>query len=104
MRRIRTTVIATLVAALFASTAMAGPRHRSWNCNQQNTAGWQLMTPAERTEHQAKLSSFTEYNACKEYVDEHHKKMEARAKEKGVAVPVMRQNPCDMMKAKGILK
>jgi hypothetical protein len=102
MRRITTTLIATLVAALFASAAMAGPWR--WTGNQQNTAGWQLMTPAERTEHQAKLHSFTEYNACKEYVDEHHKKMEDRAKEKGVAVPVMRQNPCDMMKAKGILK
>ena len=102
MRRIRTTLIATLVAALFASAAMARPWR--WTGNQQNTAGWQLMTQAERIEHQAKLRSFTEYNACKEYVDEHHKKMEARAKEKGVAVPVMRQNPCDMMKAKGILK
>ncbi len=102
MKTITTTLIATLVAALFASVAMARPWR--WTGNQQNTAGWQLMTPAERTGHQAKLRGFTEYNSCKEYVDEHHKKMAERAKEKGIAVPVMRQNPCDMMKAKGLLK
>ena len=102
MKNIIITLIAILVAALFASTAMA--KQWRWSGNQQNTAGWQLMTPAERTEHQTKMRSFTEYGACKEYVEEHHKKMEDRAKEKGVAVPVMRQNPCDMMKAKGVLK
>ena len=102
MRTITTALIATLLAALFASTAMAGPWR--WNGNKQNTAGWQFMTPAERTEHQIKLRSFTEYNACKEYADDHHKTMEERAREKGVAVPVMRQNPCDVMRSKGILK
>jgi hypothetical protein len=102
MRTITTTLIAILVAALFASAAMAKPWR--WSGNQQNTAGWQLMTPTERTEHQTKLRGFTEYAACKEYVDEHHKKMEERAKEKGVAMPVMRQNPCDTMKTKGVLK
>ena len=102
MRTIKVTIIATLVAALLASTAMARPYR--WTVNQGNTAGWQLMTPAERTEHQIKLRSFNDYNACKEYVDDHHKKMEERAKEKGVAVPVMRQNPCDTMKARGVFK
>ena len=102
MKTITTTLIATLIVALFATAAMAKPWR--WSGNQKNTAGWQLMTPEERIEHQTKLRGFTEYNSCKEYVDEHHKKMEERAKEKGVAVPVMRQNPCDTMKAKGILK
>ena len=102
MKTITTTVIATLIAALFASTALA--QGWRWQGNQKNTAGWQLMTPAERTEHQTKLRNFTEYAACKEYVGEHHMQMEERAKEKGVAVPVMRQNPCDTMKTKGVLK
>ena len=102
MKRIITTIALTLAISLTVSFAFARPWR--WNGNQQNTYGWQLMTPAERTEHQAKLSSFTEYAACKEYIDEDHKQMEERAKEKGVAVPVMRQNPCDTMKARGILK
>lgn len=102
MKRIITTIGLTLAISLTVSSAFARPWR--WTGNQKNTAGWQLMTPEERTEHQTKLRGFTEYNACKEYVDEHHKKMEERAREKGVAVPVMRQNPCDTMKAKGILK
>ena len=102
MKTITTAVNTTLVAALFASTAIAKPWR--WQGNQNNTYGWQLMTPEERTEHQTKLRSFTDYNACKEYVEEHHKQMEERSKEKGFTPPVMRRNPCDTMKAKGILK
>jgi len=96
------TTVIILTMALTVSSAFARPWR--WDANQKNTAGWQLMTPEERTEHRAKMHSFTDYNACKEYVDEHHKKMEERAKEKGVNVPVMNRNPCDMMRTKGILK
>ncbi len=102
MKTIITTVAVTLAFAM--TFALAEARPYRWAGNQGNTAGWQLMTPAERTEHQAKLRSFTEYEACKEYVDGHHKQMEERAREKGVAVPVMRRNPCDTMKARGVLK
>ena len=102
MKRIVTTIALTLAISLSVSSAFARPWR--WDANQKNTAGWQLMTPEERTEHRIKMRSFTEYNACKEYVDEHHKKMEERAKEKGVAAPVMKRNACDVMKAKGILK
>lgn len=62
------------------------------------------MTPDERKEHQATLASFIEYNACKEYIDAHHKKMEARAREKSVEVQDVKDNPCDSMKIQGILK
>ena len=102
MKRIVTTIALNLAISLSVSSAFARPWR--WDANQKNTAGWQLMTPEERTEHRIKMRSFTEYNACKEYVDEHHKKMEERAKEKGVAAPVMKRNACDVMKAKGILK
>ena len=102
MKTIMTIVITILISAFFASAAIA--QGWRWQGNQKNTAGWQLMTPAERTEHQTKLRNFTEYAACKEYVAEHHKQMEERAKEKGLAVPVMHQNPCDTMKTKGALK
>lgn len=102
MNRIIVTIALTIAVFLTVSSAFARPWR--WDANQKNTAGWQLMTPEERTEHRAKMRSFTEYDACKEYVDEHHKQMEQRAKEKGVAVPVMKRNPCDVMKAKGVLK
>lgn len=63
------------------------------------------MTPAERTEHQAKMRSFKTYDECKTYQEEHHKQMETRAKEKGVTLPAMgARYGCDNMKARGYLK
>lgn len=102
MKRIITIITLTLALALTVSLAFAGPGR--WAASQANTPGWQLMTAEERIEHQTKMRSFTDYNACKDYVAEHHKKMELRATEKGVAPPVMRRNPCDRMKARGFLK
>lgn len=102
MKRIATTLIFTLLLATLAATAHA--RQWRWQGNQSNTYGWQLMTPEERADHQTKLRSFTEYTACTDYIAEHHRQMEERAKAKGVTPPVMRRNPCDTMKAKGVLK
>jgi hypothetical protein len=102
MKPMITTVALTL--ALVMSFAVAEARPYRWQGNQQNTYGWQLMTPEERTEHQTKLRGFSEYAACKEYVDEHHKKMEERAKEKGITAPLVKRNPCDVLKARGVLK
>lgn len=102
MKAIVTTVAVTLALAMTIAAAEA--QAWRWHGNQQNTYGWQLMTPQERADHQAKLRSFTDYAACKEYVDGHHAKMEERAKEKGMTPPVVRRNPCDVMKARGTLK
>lgn len=92
-----------LVAVLAAGTVLAqGP----WAANRNNTWGYQLMTPQERTEHQAKMRSFKTYDECKAYQEENHKQMETRAKEKGVPLPAMRAGGfgCDNMKARGYLK
>jgi hypothetical protein len=97
-----TTVVLALAVSLTAGSALArGP----WAANKGNTAGWQLMTPAERTEHQTKMRSFKTYDECKAYQEENHKQMEARAKEKGVTLPAMGSRyGCDNMKARGFLK
>jgi len=98
----RICIAVTLTIVLTVSSAFA---HRwCWCCNPQNTYGWQLMTPDERKEHQAKLANVTEYTACKEYIDEHHKKMKERAGDKGIVEPVTHINPCDSMKDRGLLK
>jgi len=102
MRGIFTVLLVTLIASTCVSDASA--KGWRWQGNQKNTYGWQLMTPEERTEHQSKMRSFTDYDACREYVDDHHKQMEERAREKGITPPVMRRNPCDTMKAKGMFK
>ncbi|HEU4662776.1 MAG TPA: hypothetical protein VFS55_01965 [Dokdonella sp.] len=61
--------------------------------------GWSLMTPQERTEHQQKMQSFDDYATCTAYVAEHHALLQARAKEKGVALPpAPRRDRCEHLK------
>jgi hypothetical protein len=103
MKKLTIATVALALAVTFtAGSALArGP----WSANKGNTWSWQLMTPAERTEHQNKMRSFKTYDECKTYQEEHHKQMEARAKEKGVTLPAMGSRyGCDNMKARGYLK
>ena len=90
------------------SGMQAGPGHNNkaarfgWNNN--NTTGWSLMTPQERTAHQTQMRAVTTYDECKTLLEENHKIMEARAKEKGVKLPTPRQNGCEVMKTRGFIK
>lgn len=49
--------------------------------------GWQLMTPAERDAYRAKMRAAKTARERAEIRAEHHKEMEARAKERGVTLP-----------------
>jgi len=49
--------------------------------------GWQLMTEQERVEHRLKMQGLKTSEEREKYRLEHHKKMQARAKEQGVALP-----------------
>jgi len=98
----RLIIAATLAAVILSTSALAqGPRYRF---NQTNTPGWSMMSAAERTEHQKKMLAAKTYDECKAIQEEHHKAMEARAKEKGVTLGTPKANACDNMKAKGIIK
>jgi hypothetical protein len=99
------TVFAAALAGIVLSTSGLALARGPWAANQGNTWGWQLMTPEERIEHQNKMRSFKTYDECKSYQEEHHKQMEARAKEKGVTLPPMGPRyGCDNMKARGYIK
>jgi len=103
MKKLTIATVALALAVTFTTgSALArGP----WAANKNNTMGWQLMTPAERTEHQNKMRSFKTYDECKAYQEDNHKLMEARAKEKGIALPAVGSRyGCDNMKARGYLK
>lgn len=75
-----------------------------WRCGSDNVAGWKMMTPDERTEHRNTMRSMKSYAECVAYQSEHHKRMEERAKEKGVSLPPPRARACDQMKARGFFK
>ena len=72
--------------------------------NQHNVVGWQLMSPEERTAHGSMMHSLKTYDECNAYQEEHHKKMEARAKEQGTTLSEVNNNACDRMNAKGFFK
>lgn len=49
--------------------------------------GYELMTVEERATHRAKMASFKTEQEREAYREEHHKLMQARAKERGVEIP-----------------
>ena len=63
--------------------------------------GAALLTDEERTAHRAKMQSLASYDECKSYMAEFSKQVQARAKEKGVAVGGPNEAMCDRMKAHG---
>jgi hypothetical protein len=54
---------------------------------QDRVYGWQLMTEEERVAHRAKMRSMTTAQEREQYRLEHHKKMQERARERGVTLP-----------------
>jgi hypothetical protein len=69
---------------------MAGPDY---------SPGWSLMTPDERSQHQAKMRSMTNYDECKSYMAQQHEQMAARAKAQGDQLPAQpRRDGCAGLK------
>jgi len=84
-----------LLPLVFMDCAVArGP----WRANDGNTTGWELMTPEERVEHQARIRSFKTYDACHAYQLEHHRLMEAKAAARGLNPPSGRRDFCEHLK------
>mgnify|MGYP001328579372 CR=1 FL=1 len=81
MKNVRWVWLLTIFIA--AGVAANGP----WRASEENTRGWQLMTPEERIAHQAKIRSFTALADCLAYQAEHHRLMEARARVAGLPPP-----------------
>lgn len=77
---------------------------RGMTATPNGAPGWQLMTLEERTAQQAKMRAVKTYDECKAVQAEHRTLMEARAKEKGVSVFTPRGNPCDNLKARGLIQ
>ena len=81
-----------------------GPGMRGMGFNQNSSGVWSLMTPEERTANQIKMRAVKTYDECKLVQTEQRTLMEVRAKEKGVTLPTPRQNACDNLKARGLIK
>jgi len=81
-----------------------GGKGMQYRFNKDNTPGWSLMTPEERTAHHDKMMAARTYEDCKAAQAEQHRQMEERAKAQGKTLPGPRQNACDKMKARGFYK
>jgi hypothetical protein len=81
-----------------------GGKGMQFNANKDNTWGYQLMSPEERTAHRDKMRTTKTYDECKALQEGHHKAMEVRAKEQGKTLPAPGNNGCDRMKASGYFK
>lgn len=77
-----------VAALLIALALIPSPAHARgpWRASEANTRGWQLMTPEERIDHQARMRSFTSYEECLPYQAEVHRRMEERARERGLTL------------------
>ena len=76
---------------------------RGMRFNQNNTPGWSLMTPEERSAQQAKMRSVKTFDECKVVQNEHRALMEGRAKEKGETLNVPRRDGCEVMRSRGLI-
>lgn len=103
---------ATLSVSVLAQTGprsgqgsgQMGPGAGSMRFDNTNTPGWSQMTAEERAANQASMLSAKTYEECKTLQSKQHQTMQERATEKGVTLMVPRQNACDRMKARGLVK
>jgi len=104
--RISTIILSAVLGTAIASTALAqgGPGKGRFAMGADNTPGWTLMTPEERSAHQQKMWSFKTYDECKAFQAEHHAAMAARAKEQGKTLRAPGVNACDRMLSRGVIK
>lgn len=94
-----TTFVATVLAAGCASTGMehragSGPG-MGMGMSDEATPGWSMMSESERDEHRSRMRSGMSADDCQRYMQEHHRKMTERAKERGTTPPgAMRHGMC----------
>lgn len=102
-------IVAAVTLALTGAALAQGPggpgKGPRWQFGANNTPGWALMSEVERVEHRNKMMSFQTYAECRTYIEEHHKVMQACAKEQGQTLPdAPRSTMCERMKRAGRLK
>ena len=74
-----------------------GPRAR-WG--RDFTPGWGMMSREEQQQHRDKMLSFSDYEQCRIYMEQHHGQMADRAKERGRTMPDKpRRDACAGLKA-----
>ncbi|MBM4190558.1 MAG: hypothetical protein FJ210_07595 [Betaproteobacteria bacterium] len=84
---------------LVSVTAHAFPQYASGGFR-----GAELMTADEQSAHAKKLQEMQTYAECNVYMTQHRQEVDRRAAAKGVSLPAVRGNPCDVMRTFGRIK
>lgn len=74
-------------AAVSAYTPPIYAAEKTQASQQEQIYGYELMTEQERTEHRAKMRALKTEKEREQFRLEHHKKMQERAKQRGVTLP-----------------
>ena len=88
-------LLRAISGALLLTAAMTVEARGPWRASEENSRGWQFMSPEERLEHQARVRGFKTLDECRAYQQEHHRLMARRATEKGMALPSGGRDICE---------
>jgi hypothetical protein len=91
-------LLMTLSGSLLLAATFPAEARGPWRASEDNTRGWQLMTPEERVEHQARVRRFKTLDECRAYQQEHHREMELRASARGSALRSGGRDICEHLK------
>ena len=86
--------------SLWAAQAWAFP----WYAQGDNFRGAQLLTPDERKAHVGRLQGMKTFEECRGYMHAHYLELDKRAREKGVSLPAVQGDPCEVMKTMGRIR
>ena len=82
-----------VVPGMGGGPGMRGGVQRRWG--PAVTPGWAMMSEQERREHQAKMTAMNDPAECSAYMNEHHRQMVERAKERHLSMPARpRRDAC----------
>ncbi len=90
MKRHLVSLMTGLLLACVAVSAYTPPTYaadKTQAREQEQVYGHELMTEQERAEHRTRMRAFKTEQEREQFRLEHHKKMQARAKERGVTLP-----------------
>jgi len=92
-------LIAVVGLMLASATVHAFPQYASGGFR-----GAELMTAEEQAAHAKKLQEMQTFTECNAYMTQHRQEVDRRAAAKGVTLPAVRGNPCDVMRTFGRVK
>lgn len=72
---------------VFANVATASGKELTDKEASEQVFGWEIMSIEERAAHRSKMRSLKSEEELEAYRKEHHERMQARAKEKGLTLP-----------------